>query len=238
MNIVDLRTLSEGLDCFLPERKFLFTASVGIRNALETDQLDESRASIAVRQAIEQVDCDEDVCDATDVGMHADLSGTEAEELACMLKLLGAKSSAESLQGLRISYASCVRELHTAGHVTASEGLLVDLALQLVDPIKCLPSPTAALAALKIVAELLSFVGLEFDPFPITLGVRAFHPNSQIGGAKAVMGLIADHRASTESERSGRMSFDTLRKGQPSGRTRKSRAQTTRDLPPKSSSRQ
>ncbi len=194
--------------CFLPEGLYFRTILRTTREAVMADAPHDPRAGQEFRCVYERIESDDDICEATEIGMLADLSGAEAEEMARVIKVLGAGSSAEVVNELRISYAACVRELHAKRRLAASEDLLGDLALQLVDPIRSLPTPSAAFATVKTLVELLSHVGIELDAWSAALWIRVVHPNSRVGASKALMSLAADYRKPRNSAQRGSIALE------------------------------
>jgi hypothetical protein len=177
----------------LPERRYFQTVLQGGREALGSDS-EVDQVQSPYRCIAGPVRLDDDLDEATNLAMLADLSGAEAEELALVVRELGASSSLEVIAEMRVAYEACVRDLHAAGRSAVGDDLFGALALQLVDPIKALPKPTAAFATLKILVELLSHVGIELDFWPAPLWIRVLHPNSRVGAEKGLRSLVADHR--------------------------------------------
>lgn len=183
--------------CFLPERRYFLAVLCALRETFGADsgeQCEKSRLELAEGL----FESDDDIEEATRIAMLAELSGAEAESLAIAVRELGAESAVEVVNGLRVAYASCVRELHAHGRAEVTEDLLSELALQLVDPIRSVPTPVAAFATAKILVELLSHAGIELDAWPAPLWIRVLHPHSRVGASKALRSLVADHRAARE----------------------------------------
>jgi hypothetical protein len=182
-----------GKECFLPERKYFGLMSVAILEALAADAVElpagapEPLAGFLVY--------DEDLDRGTGIAMAAGLSGGAAEKLSVAVRELGAESAAESLEAMRVAYDSCARELHVHGHSRISEDLLVELILQLADPIRELETILAAFVTLKFIAELLAHVGLQIEAWTGPLFIRLVHPGSRMGARKALRALIKDNKA-------------------------------------------
>jgi hypothetical protein len=194
--------------CFLPERRYFQTVLQGGREALGADS-EEDPIESRYRCIAEPVQYDDDLDQATNMAMLAELSGAEAEELALVVRELGAPSSAEVIVDMRVAYAACVRDLHAAGRSAVGDDLFESMAVQLVDPIKALSMPTAAFATLKVLVELLSYVGIELDFWSAPLWIRVLHPNSRVGAEKALRSLVADHRDTHEPGPSWGVEFES-----------------------------
>jgi hypothetical protein len=185
-----------GAECFLPERVYFGITATAVNEALTADGLEPDPTD---RDPLrEPLAYDDDVDQAIGIGLAAELSGAEAERLALALGRLGAGSPTRLVGEMRVSYAACVRELHAHGYSRVSEGLLAELALHLVDPIRSIPTAVASFATIKIIAELLARVGMEIDSWTAALLIRVLHPGSRVGAAKALRSLVADRLAERE----------------------------------------